>query len=130
MSKKLETNEQIIKCIEETLDTFGEIYYIDREYWTGGQIRQMEDAENDLNWLLQRAKTADLLAKEFITTVENGNILRRKARRINRAREFTYTIESALKHADPKLKAIISYEFEQLRRILNNDDKKDSIYNS
>ncbi|UNY39971.1 hypothetical protein KLEB273_gp204 [Bacillus phage vB_BauM_KLEB27-3] len=130
MGETIETNDQIIKRIEERLDTFGEIYYIDREYWTGGQILQMEDAENDLNWLIQRAKTADLLAKEFIETVQNEKILRRKARRIKRAREFTHTIQHALKDADPKLKEIISYEFEQLRRILDNHDKKDNMYNS
>lgn len=62
--------------------------------------------------------------------VEATEIARRKAKRIKRAREFTHTIEYAFKHADPKLKAIISYEFEQLRKILENDDKEDNIYNS
>ncbi|WNO29891.1 hypothetical protein [Bacillus phage SDFMU_Pbc] len=60
---------------------------------------------------------------------ENEKIARRKARRIKRAREYTHIIEFALKDADPKLQSIISYEFEQLRRILQNDDKKDCTYN-
>lgn len=62
--------------------------------------------------------------------VEANKIARRKAKRIKRARDFTHTIEYALKDADPKLKAIISYEFEQLRRILDNNDKEDNIYNT
>lgn len=61
---------------------------------------------------------------------ENGEIARRKARRIKRAREYTHTIEFALKDVDPEMQAIISYEFEQLRRILQNDDKQDCTYNT
>lgn len=61
---------------------------------------------------------------------ENEKIARRKARRIKRAREYTHTIEFALKDADPKLQSIIAYELDQLRRILQNDDKKDCTYNT
>ncbi|MFP3418053.1 hypothetical protein R0K30_02210 [Bacillus sp. SIMBA_154] len=61
---------------------------------------------------------------------ENEKIARRKAKRIQRAREAINLIEFNLLNADPKLKPLLDYEFSVLRNILKNDDKEDTIYNS
>lgn len=61
---------------------------------------------------------------------ENEKIARRKAKRIQRAREAINLIEFVLLNADPKLKPLLDYEFSVLRNILKNDDKEDTIYNS
>lgn len=61
---------------------------------------------------------------------ENEKIARRKARRIQRAREAINLIEFNLLNADPKLKPLLEYEFGALRKILRNDDKEDNMYNT
>ncbi|WP_144468690.1 hypothetical protein [Bacillus pumilus] len=61
---------------------------------------------------------------------ENEKIARRKARRIQRAREAINLIEFNLLNADPILKPLLDYEFGVLRNILKNDDKEDNIYNT
>ncbi|MED0777557.1 hypothetical protein P4T08_18125 [Bacillus siamensis] len=60
---------------------------------------------------------------------ENEKIARRKAKRIQRAREYTYHIELSFSKADPKLKSYLTQSFDQLRKILKNDDKEDNKYN-
>lgn len=98
MSEKVETNEQIIKRLEKTLDTFGEIYYMDREYWTGGQIRDTQDAEDDFLWLIERAKKADLLEKELQTieksTLENPHT---RMQLYILEKGYTYSVSDILK---------------------------------
>ncbi|AVM24287.1 hypothetical protein [Bacillus pumilus] len=64
------------------------------------------------------------------TAKENEKIARRKARRIQRAREAINLIEFNLLNAEPKLKPFLDYEFDQLRRILKNDDKEDNRFNT
>lgn len=61
---------------------------------------------------------------------ENEKIARRKARRIQRAREAISLIEFNLLNADPKLKPLLDYEFSVLRNILKNDDKEDNVFNT
>ncbi|MEM5028912.1 hypothetical protein WKH33_07830 [Priestia sp. WB3] len=61
---------------------------------------------------------------------ENEKIARRKAKRIQRAREAINLIEFNLLSAEPKLKPLLDYEFSVLRNILKNDDKQDNTYNT
>ncbi|CAL8902011.1 conserved hypothetical protein [Bacillus pumilus] len=61
---------------------------------------------------------------------ENEEIARRKAKRIQRAREAINLIKFNLLNAEPKLKPLLDHEFSALRIILKNDDKEDNIYNT
>ncbi|BCT30439.1 hypothetical protein [Bacillus velezensis] len=63
---------------------------------------------------------------------ENEKIARRKAKRIKKAREYIMNLETDLYVSYPELKKdeSVLFRFNQMKKILENNDKEDTIYNS
>lgn len=40
----------------ESLISQHEIYWVDQEHWTGGQMKTVADAEDDIQWLINQLK--------------------------------------------------------------------------
>lgn len=63
---------------------------------------------------------------------ENEKIARRKAKRIKQARECIMNLERDLYISYPDLKKdqSVLFRFSQIRNILENNDKEDTVHNS